>query len=490
MIQMRDTKKQLSIHKLTIQSGKTVREAMQVINQGEHGLCFILKWKCLKGILTDGDLRRALLAGADLEDTVDSVMRRDFFTLPVNTALDVLQKNLARFNYIPIIDDQGNLVDVASVQRYHQIPLVEPELNGNELEYVTDCIQSGWISSQGKYVSQFERDFGEYVGCPHTLAVCNGTVALHLALVACGVGPGDEVIVPNLTFAASVNAILYCGAIPVLVDVEQTTMNIHLDRVSNSITNRTRAIMPVHLYGYPAELEKLVQLAKQHNLLLIEDCAEALGTRYKGAHVGTFGDAATFSFFGNKTITTGEGGMLLFKDAAIRDRAKILRDHGMSPTRRYWHEEIGFNYRLTNIQAAIGVAQLERIDSFVNRKRRIAALYEMQLADIEWLQLPSEPKDDHSLNSYWLYTVVLKPKHIQRRDKILSILKNHAIEARPVFFPMHRMPPYAKYAKIDEDYSTSSYLSDGGISLPSSVSVTEAEIKRVCEVLRSALEKE
>jgi perosamine synthetase len=479
--------KERSIDKLTVQSGVTIRDAMQAINGGELGVCFVLRERRLAGVLTDGDVRRALLNGAALEDAVGSVMRRDFFSLPVNASLDLIQQNLAVYKYIPIVNDHGEMVDLASPQRYHQIPLVQPELNGNELEYVTDCIQSGWISSNGKYVRRFEEDFGEYVGCRHTLAVSNGTVALHLSLVALGVGPGDEVIVPDLTFAASVNAILYTGATPVLVDVDPKTMTIDPDLVAAAITSRTRAIMPVHLYGYPADMGRLMTQANRHSLLVIEDCAEALGSRYQGAHVGTFGDAATFSFYGNKTITTGEGGMLLFRNPVIRDRAKMLRDHGMSSERRYWHEEVGFNYRLTSIQAAIGVAQLEKIDSFVNRKLWIAAQYDKHLADIAQLQLPMELKGSQGLNSYWLYTIVLAPEYDNRRDEILDLLKNDGIEARPVFFPMHRMPPYMQYGKAGERYSVANHLSDGGISLPSSVSVTENEIERVCAVLRSVL---
>lgn len=477
--------KELSIDKLTVQSGASIRNAMQAINVGELGVCFVLFERRLGGVLTDGDVRRALLNGATLEDSVETVMKLDFFSLPVNAPLNLIQQNLELYKYIPIVNDHGEMVDLACPQRYHQIPLVQPELHGNELEYVTDCIQSGWISSQGKYVRQFEENFGKYVGCQHTLAVSNGTVALHLSLVALGVGPGDEVIVPDLTFAASVNAILHSGATPVLVDVDPNTMAMNPDLVAAAITSRTRAIMPVHLYGYPADMDSLMALAKQHNLLVIEDCAEALGSRYQGAHVGTFGDAATFSFYGNKTITTGEGGMLLFRNPAIYDRAKMLRDHGMSPKLRYWHDEVGFNYRLTNIQAAIGVAQLEKIDSFVSRKCWIAAQYNKHLSDIVQLQLPMESKSNQSLNSYWLYTIVLSTEFVSRRDEILDHLKNHGIEARPIFFPMHRMPPYIKYVMKGESYTVANHLSDGGISLPSSVSVTENEIQRVCAVLRS-----
>lgn len=477
--------KATSIENLVVQASVTLSDAIQLIDRVGSGICFVCEGRRLIGVLTDGDVRRALLEGARLDSPVDSLMKRDFFSLPVNSPLESIQKNLVNYKYIPIVDAAGEFVDLATASRYHQIPLVQPVFNGNELEYVTDCIRTGWVSSQGKYVRQFEEDFGEYVGCPYTLAVSNGTVALHLALVTLGIGPGDEVIVPNLTFAAPVNAVLYVGATPVLVDVDPYTMAIDPEVVAVAITERTRAIIPVHLYGHPADMNKVMALADKHKLMVIEDCAEALGSQYHGAHVGSFGHAATFSFFGNKTITTGEGGMLLFKEAAMRDRAKMLRDHGMSPERRYWHNEVGYNYRLTNIQAAIGVAQLEKVDSFVGRKRWIADQYNKRLTGISQLQLPGEQGDVR--NSYWLYTVVLAPDLVPKRNELLDLLKNNGIEARPVFYPIHRMPPYKQFGLAGSTYNVSNYLSDGGISLPSSVSVTETELQRVCDVLRSVL---
>ena len=475
------------INKLTLQADVTLRDAMQAIDENAQGVCFVLQEGRLMGIVTDGDARRALLNGSKLNDNIQTVMKKAFFSLPINSPITLIQQKFKQYKYIPIINNIGEMVDLATPDRYHQIPLVQPELGGNELEYVTDCIQTSWISSQGKYVRQFEESFGEYVGCLNTLAVSNGTVALHLALVALGVGPGDEVIVPDLTFAATINAILYTGATPVLVDVDPMTMVIESELVTAAVTNRTKAILPVHLYGYPAELEKLMAIANQYNLLVIEDCAEALGSVYQGAHVGTFGDAAIFSFFGNKTITTGEGGMLLFKNRSILDRAKILRDHGMSPKRRYWHEEVGYNYRLTNLQAAIGVAQLERIDFFIDKKRWIASEYNKHFVEITQVQLPMEPPGRHSFNSYWLYTIILSTEYVHRRDEILNYLANHGIEARPVFIPMHRMPPYLQYSQPNEKYNSSNHLSDGGISLPSSISITEIEIKNICASFLAAL---
>ena len=481
------TKNLPPISKLTVQLSASIRNAMHIISDGGLGLCFVLRDQCLVGVVTDGDVRRALLNGSLLDDNIETAMTKDFCSLRINAPLALIQEKLNHFKFIPIINENGELVDLASKECYHQIPLVQPELNGNELEYITDCITTNWVSSQGKYVRKFEEIFGDYVGCKNTLAVSNGTVALHLALVALGVGKGDEVIVPDLTFAATVNSVLYSGATPVLVDVDPLTMVINTELISDAITDKTKAIIPVHLYGYPAELDRIMAIANKHNLLVIEDCAEALGSIYKGSHVGIYGHAATFSFYGNKTITTGEGGMLLFRDSSIFNHAKILRDHGMSPQRRYWHDQVGFNYRLTNMQAAIGVAQLERIDFFIDKKRWLASQYHQRLIDIPQLQLPVEPDQSQSLNSYWLYTVILIPECVNKRDKVLEILNSRGIEARPVFIPMHRMPPYIQYALSSGGYDSSNYLSDCGLSLPSSIAITENEINHVCSTLRSAL---
>jgi perosamine synthetase len=475
----------MSFQSLKIPSSALLSEVLEVIDQQASGACFVVDGHRLVGVVTDGDIRRALLSGATLTTSVDAVMKRDFFSLPVGSSLLEIQKHVTKYRYVPIISENGELHDLATPERYHQIPLVQPVLDGNELEYVTDCISTGWISSQGKYVKRFEVDFLDYVGGTNALAVSNGTVALHLALVALGIGPGDEVIVPDLTFAAPVNAVLHSGATPVLVDVDQRTMAIDPKAVLAAITNRTRGIVPVHLYGHPADMTSLMAIADKHRLLVVEDCAEALGSRCKGKHVGTFGHASTFSFFGNKTITTGEGGMVLFKDRATHDRAMMLRDHGMSPERRYWHEEAGFNYRLTNLQAAIGVAQLERVADFVAKKHWIAAEYGKHLSSVEELCLPGNHGQVE--NSHWLYTVILSPKSKSRRDVIMNELRRQGVEVRSLFIPMHRMPPYQKYKVAGCDYEVANFLSDSGISLPSSVMITEKEIAHVSSVLRAAL---
>lgn len=471
---------------MIVRADATLREAMVVIDRNGLGTCFAIQDGRLVGLLSDGDIRRALVRGMQIETPVAEVMKRDYVWLPVNMPLEKIQARLTEtIRIIPIVSAAGGLVDYACPSRYHQVPLTQPMLDGNELEYVTDCIRTGWISSQGKYVHQFEQAFGQYVGCPHALAVSNGTVALHLALVVLGIGPGDEVIVPDFTFAAPVNAVLYVGATPVLVDIDPDTMTMDVDAAKRALTTRTRAIIPVHLYGHPADMKRIMALAQEHGLVVVEDCAEAIGSTYEGAHVGNRGDAAIFSFYGNKTITTGEGGMLLFKNGAMRDRARVLRDHGMSRDRRYWHEQVGYNYRMTNIQAAIGVAQMERVEEFVARKRWIGERYRECLSSVAALRLPREI--GNVVNSYWLYTVALRHELASKRDEILALMEMKGVEARPVFCSLHCMPLYAALVGSGQTYPVSSAASDAGLSLPSAVNMSQADIENVCGALIEAM---
>lgn len=458
---------------------------MEVIGRNGQGVSFITDGDVLCGVITDGDIRRALLDGHPLDEKIQTVIRQDYVSLPFNSSLKEIQEALANYKLVPIIDAKRNLVDYASINRYHQIPLTQPVFDGNELEYVTDCIKSGWISSQGTYVNKFEIAFGGYVENPNCLAVSNGTVALHLALATLCIGPGDEVILPNLTFAAPANAILYQGATPVLCEVDKKTLTLDLNILKRLITPKTRAIIPVHLYGYPVEMDALVQLASKNKIFIIEDCAEAFGTKYKDKHVGSFGDIGTFSFFGNKTITTGEGGMMVFKDQELMKKAKVLRDHGMNPEKRYWHDDVGFNYRITNIQSAVGLGQIERAKVFVDTKRSIANSYIKHLENTDGINLPNDSAD--VFNSYWLFTIVLHAQYRGLRNLIIEKLAMRGVEARPVFYPLHLMPPYKKFANKELSYQASIELSECGISLPSASTLSDEDIKLVCRALKEIL---
>lgn len=476
-----------NIQSFVLNEKATIYDALKVIDANAQGICFIIdEHEKLKGILTDGDIRRGLLKGSTMETPVASVMNTQFNAMDIHTPAEVINGALnTKIRHIPLLDSEGKLVDYASRFRTRRIPIMQPSLSGNELKYVTDCVQTGWISSQGSYVKQFEKMFAEYCGAPYSLATSNGTVALHLALASLGIGPGDEVIVPDYTFAASINSVLYTGATPVVVDIDPVTWTIDVNAVKAAITSKTRAIMPVHIYGHVCDMDALVTIAKEHQLHIVEDCAESLGSFYNGKASGVFGTVSAFSFFGNKTITTGEGGMLIFKDKETYERASVLRDHGMSKSKRYWHDELGFNYRMTNLQAAIGVAQMERIDEILRTKRWIAQTYDQALANLPGLQLHGEKEG--TISSYWLYTMLVKPGYGFTRNELIERLAKNGIEGRPAFYPLHAMPVYAKPEYLrGQEFPNSKYVSEHGLSLPSYVDLTEEEIADIIKSVETA----
>lgn len=472
------------IDDLLIDSHCSIRDALIVIDRNNHGLCFVVKDEVLVGIATDGDIRRSLLNGKTLDCLITDVMNQDFVSYHVDDDESVIRHAFSpRIRIIPLYDDTGKVVDYADLVKIHRIPVLEPELSGNEIEYIQDCIDSNWISSQGRYVRRFEQVFEEMYPGMHALAVSNGTVALHLALIAYGISDGDEVIVPDLTFAATVNAVMYCNAVPVLCEVDSDSWCISIDEAEKLITPRTKAIMPVHLYGQVADADAIQKLANKYNLIVIDDCAEALGSKWNGVPVGSGSSASTFSFFGNKMISTGEGGMVVFRDSDVAKRARVLRDHGMSPNRRYWHETVGYNYRITNIQAAIGVAQMERFSYFLSKKQDIASRYRACLDGVDAIE--QEPAmNDLVFHSQWLYTVILSNR--VDRDRVISSLKKYGIDSRPVFFPIHQMPPYV-YLRRSDCLSNSIKIATSGISLPSSVKLSMEDIEYVSEMFKKVL---
>ena len=358
----------------------------------------------------------------------------------------------------------------------YKIPVYQPSLVGNEKKYVNDCLDSNWISSKGKYVSLFEKEFASYVNVNYATGVCNGTAALHLALLALGIGQGDEVIVPTLTYIASVNAISYTGATPIFVDALPDTWQIDPEEVRKSITPKTKAIMAVHLYGHPCEMSVLKEIADEHRLFLIEDCAEAIGSKYEGIHVGTFGDIATFSFYGNKTITTGEGGMVITNDQTIFDRVVHFKGQGLAKYREYWHDTIGYNYRMTNICAAIGLAQLEQVGTILSKKRHVAELYRKLL---EGSNFEVHGEIGNVYHSYWMVSILVSQAN--QRDEVREHLKQAGIETRPVFYPVHTMPMYShkfQKHKVAED------IGWRGINLPSYPDLSPEQIDYVCNNLK------
>jgi perosamine synthetase len=354
------------------------------------------------------------------------------------------------------------------------IPVYQPWITEKERRYVDEAMTSTWISSKGAFLDRFERDFPAYIGAEHGIAAANGTVALHLAMAALGIGPGDEVIVPALTYVASVNAISYTGAAPVFVDSDPDRWNIAPDLVERAITPRTKAIEVVHLYGYPADLDPILDIASRHGLAVVEDAAEAHGAEYKGRRVGSLGSVGVFSFFGNKIVTTGEGGMLVTSDDALAERARHLRGQGVSATRTYWHDVIGFNYRMTNVAAAIGCAQLERVEETLDAKRRLAALYRQHLDGIDGVAFQADPPWARPV--YWMICILVDPR---LRDPLMAFLAGEGVETRPFFYPAHTLPMYT----TGERFPEAERLGSSGINLPSYPTLEPDEVERVCRLI-------
>jgi len=352
------------------------------------------------------------------------------------------------------------------------IKVCELYLKGNELKYATDCLNSGWISSGGSYIGRFEKAFAEYCGCAHGITTTSGTTALHLALVATGIGKGDEVIVPTFTMAASAFAVCYTGATPIFVDCEPLTFNIDTTLIESKITKNTKAIMPVHIYGHPCAMKTVMDIAEAYHLIVIEDAAEAHGAMYDDLMIGSIGHIGCFSFYANKICTTGEGGMVVTNDANIAARARSLKDLSHSET-RFLHTDVGFNYRMTNLTAAIGVAQVEKIDEYIALRRKHAALYSRLLKGVG-LELPVEMP--WVKNVYWMYAVLVK----ENRKQFMDYLYSKGVETRTFFIPMHRQPMF----KDGGDYPIADDISQRGLYLPSGSGLTDDEIVYICDTIK------
>ncbi len=359
------------------------------------------------------------------------------------------------------------------------IPVYRPSIGEREKRYVAEAMDSGWISSRGVFLDRFETDFAAYLGSKNAVTASNGTVALHLAFAALGLGPGDEVIVPTLTYIASVNAIAYTGASPVFVDSEPQYWNLDPGLVERAITPRTKAIEVVHLYGHPADMDPILEIAARHNLFVVEDAAECHGATYRGRRVGSIGDVGAFSFFGNKIITTGEGGMVVTNDDGITEKVRHLRGQGVSLTRTYWHDIVGFNYRMTNIAAAIGCAQLERIDETLAAKLNLANRYRAHLEDIEGVTIQSEAPWASCV--YWMNSILVDPS---LRDPLRAHLWDDEIETRPFFYPAHSLPMYSTGAS----FPVAERLSASGINLPSYAELEEEQVAQICASIRRFME--
>lgn len=360
------------------------------------------------------------------------------------------------------------------------LPIAEPDLGGKELNNLVDAYLSTWVSSTGNYVVDFEKKFAEYCGMTYGVTTSNGTTALHLALAALGIGEGDEVIVPNITFASTINAVLYVGAKPILVDIEKDGWCLEADEMEKAITKNTKAIIPVHIYGQPCNMDRIMDISKAHGLYVVEDCAEAHGAKYDGKRVGGFGIINCFSFYGNKIITTGEGGMCITNDNKLNEKMRVLRDHGMNKQYRYYHDMVGFNYRITNLQAALGLAQLEDIGNKLAWREELEDRYMQLLKDIPGVHL--QKKDLLKREKVaWLVTAYVDDP--ARRDKIMHAMKSANIDVRPFFIPLSEMKIYRKYKFSDEN---SKYISERGFNLPTTRSIHEEELQRIVDIIKNA----
>ena len=360
------------------------------------------------------------------------------------------------------------------------IPVAAPVFIGNEKKYVNDCLNSTWISSNGKYIEKFKEQFSLYTGVQHCLPTCNGTVALHLALLALGIQPGDEVIIPTVTFISTANAVTYCGAKPVFIDSDLSTWNIDPNKIEMKINNRTRGIIPVHLYGYPVDMDAILSIAERHNLFVLEDAAESHGAEYHGNRVGSLGNAAIFSFYGNKIITTGEGGMVVTNDDRIAKRVIQLNNQAMDPDKRYWFNEIGFNYRMTNIEAAIGLAQLENINWHISKRKEVFTWYQEYLGQLDYLTFQQELENTQHID--WMVSILVDSSVDIKRDNLMRELHNQNIDTRPLFYPMHILPPYQQNENI-EDYPVANDITARGINLPTWSGLTKHDVEYICSVL-------
>ena len=388
-----------------------------------------------------------------------------------------------------------------------RIPLSEPVMVGNEWKYVKECIDTAWVSSAGKFVDTFAKEFTEYLEMsrfpgsrstgPYAIPTVNGTAALHISLVALGLKPDEEVLVPTLTFAATANVVVYCNAHPVFMDVEEDTLGLDPQKVEdfltqecdwkdgyliNSSTNRkVRGIIPAHLYGHPVDMSPILELAGKYGLFVVEDATEALGSKYKDQFVGTLGQTGAFSFNGNKLITTGGGGMVVTKDAELAEHIKYLTTQAKAPGPVYYHTEIGYNYRLTNVQAAIGVAQLEKIDQFITKRRAIAHYYQQALKDVPGITVGGEA--EWAWNNYWLSWILVETDYGKSKDELLKELNDKGIEARAFFIPLHTLPPYRSYQAYQ--ISKALELYDKGINLPSHTTLEEEDLEIVVDTIKN-----
>jgi len=484
---------QNNLEKYTIQLPKKLNFVLKKIDSNSNGIVFITNLENkLIGSLSDGDIRRGMMKNqVSKYVNINSkyINKKPFFLnydSDVKKILSYLEskKNKKKYKCIPLVDNKKVIQDISTIESLRKYPIINLKIDNSEINNVIDAMKSGWISSAGSFVSQFEENFSKYLGGGYSITTTSGTTALELALKSLQIGLGDEVILPNLSFAASINSIINVGAKPVVVDINPKTWTIDCNKILEKISSKTKAIMPVHIYGQPCEMDEIKKIAKSKNIYIVEDAAEALGATYKNAKIGLHGDCSCFSFYANKTITTGEGGMVVFKKKKYFKLANQIKNHGMSRKRFYFHETVGSNYRMTNIQAAIGISQLKKIKSLILSRRRIFQYYNKRLRKFNYIKLL--PENNWSTNSYWLYTILIENLGTKRREKLIKNLLKKGIETRPAFYPFNSMNIYKKYCS--GSYKFSVKIANNSISLPST-SISQYDQDLIINILIKEINK-
>jgi perosamine synthetase len=480
-----------NLEKFVVKLPVSLNQVLKKINYNAKGVVFVIDHKNkLVGSISDGDIRRAILNKkiSKIIKKKSSIINIKPTYLPSDSNIEVIfeafNKKFKNVKCIPLVNNSKEIVELSFSDKIKRYPISEPQIGTSEISNVLNALKSSYISSTGPFISQFEKSFSKYLGGGYAVAVSSGTTALQAGINAFGLGKGDEILVPNFTFAASINAIINAGCTPILVDIERETWTIDISQIEKKITKKTKAIMPVHIYGQPCRIDEIKKLSKKYNLIIIEDCAEAVGAKYKGRLVGLDFDCSCFSFFANKTITTGEGGMAVFKDKKYEEQARLVVNHGMNPKKKYYHDVVGNNFRMTNIQASIGVAQLKKVKKLLLERKKIVTQYNNYFKNIKDVELL--PSNNWSKNSLWLYTLLLKNASRQKRDLLVKSLINLGIDCRPGFGPLNNMKPYKKYA--NGNYKVSNLISSQTISLPST-NLSKLDINYIIKIFNQEFEK-
>ena len=483
-----------TLEKFCIQIPCKFKDILKKFNQNLNGIVFVVdKNKKLIGSISDGDIRRKLLQKNKKIKIISNkfqIINRKTIYGNINDnkekLLELFSSQKPKIKCLPLLNNYKKVVDICLLDKLNSIPLLQPFIDKSEINNVLNCLQTGWLSSKGVYVKKFENKFTQFLGGGYAVSVTNGTAAIELGLASLGVGKGDEVILPNFTFGATINAVINIGAKPVVVDIDKAKWTISVDQIKKNITKKTKAILIVHVYGLVCELKKINKLVKKHKLFLVEDCAEALGSKLNKKYIGINGDCSTFSFYPNKTITTGEGGMVVFKNKKVFNHSLILRNQGREISDTFFiHKERGFNYRMSNIQAAIGYSQMFKIKKFLSFRKKVFNFYDRAFKNISNFELM--PNIKNSQNSGWLYVLKINSFDHKKRDVLISNLKKKGIEARPAFYPLNRMDPFKSFCK--GKYPESNEVALKSICLPSSPFLTKNELKYVTTTFLNEVNK-